>query len=70
MLVETDNASTVGSPNRGAAKNADAIQWLKLLFRTSCLFDFYESAWHGAGELNVAADALSRISTEQTYYRN
>lgn len=61
MILETDNASTVSFLNRGSAKNAEAMLWVKLLFRTSCNFDFYVTARHIAGELNVNADILSRL---------
>jgi hypothetical protein len=67
VIIESDNASTVSFMQRCTTKNLAAIAWLKLVFACSMKYDFYVTARHTPGKLNIQADALSRLTERDSY---
>lgn len=65
VQIESDNSSTVSFLNRGTTCSATALLWVRLLFYSSLQFDSRVLVQHNLGTLNSAADALSRLSTDE-----
>lgn len=63
VVIESDNSATISYLNRGTSRNSCVLMWLRLIFYASLEFDFRVSAKHCPGILNIAADALSRLTT-------
>lgn len=67
VVVLSDNTQTVAFLNRGTTKNLEALQWLKKVFYCSVENNFRVYAVHSPGVLNVAADALSRLTESDKF---
>lgn len=62
VICWTDNTQVLSAINKGSSTNAISMSLLRQMFWYSVTFDFHLVARHIPGKLNISADALSRIS--------
>ena len=67
IMIITDNATVQAAPSTGWSKCRNIMKLLQRLFWLSVQFNFVFTSLHIPSEVNLIADALSRLNESSSY---
>jgi len=68
IYIYCDNTTAVALLNKGTTRNPFVMQYLRLLFWLSAVYNFRLKVCHIPGALNSTADAISRLHERRSFW--